>query len=362
MATDQAAAQPAFDEAKLEAFMEKAIGNLSGTMTTIQCVLGDRLGLFKDLAENGPATAENLAARAGVNERYATEWLRGMASAGYLEQDRDSGRFSMPPEHALVLAQEGSPMFFGGGYQMIPGMMAVLDELTDAFRKGGGVKQDAYPDDWWEGMQRFSDGFFENFLLQQWIPAVPDAQKKLEDGGLYADVGCGSGRALLKLAAAFPNSEFVGYDISKQQLKRAKANAKAAGVDKRVRFEQKDVNEGLPEQYDVISTYDVVHDAVDPQGLLTAIRQGLNDDGIYICLDINCADDHADNEGPLASMFYGFSVTYCMTTSLANDGEGLGTCGLPESKLRELCDEAGFSSVKRVELENPFNNLYEARA
>jgi 2-polyprenyl-3-methyl-5-hydroxy-6-metoxy-1,4-benzoquinol methylase len=128
-----------------------------------------------------------------------------------------------------------------------------------------------------------------------------------------------------------------------------------------VRIELKDVGTGLDEKFDVISTYDVIHDAVDPQGLLKAIRQGLADDGIYICLDINCADDPADNEGALAAMFYGFSMLYCMTTSLAHNGEGLGTCGLPEAKLRELCQKAGFSEVRRVEMENPFNNLYEVK-
>jgi hypothetical protein len=129
-----------------------------------------------------------------------------------------------------------------------------------------------------------------------------------------------------------------------------------------VKFEKRDVaREGLPEKYDVISTFDVVHDAVDPVGLLRAIRASLADDGIYICLDINCADDPADNEGPLAAMFYGFSVTYCMTTSLASDGEGLGTCGLPEAKLRELCDEAGFGELRRLPLEDPFNSVYEIR-
>ena len=361
MSTDQAAAQPAIDEAKVEAFMEKAIGNFSGTFTTVQCVLGDRLGLFKDLAENGPATPENLAARAGINERYAEEWLRAMAAAGYLEHDRTSGRFSLPPEHALVLAQEGSPMFFGGGFQMVPNLVSILDHLTEAFRKGGGVKQDDYPDDFWTGLQRFTSGWFENFLLQQWIPSMPDVEKKLEQGARYADVGCGAGLAILKLAEAFPKSQFVGYDISKPQVKLAKSNAKEAGLDN-VSFEQKDVVKGLPERYDVISTYDVVHDAADPLGLLKGIRQGLADDGIYILLDINCADDPAENEGPLAAMFYGFSVTYCMTTSLANDGAGLGTCGLPEAKARELCEKAGFSSLRRIEMENPFNNLYEVRA
>jgi hypothetical protein len=129
-----------------------------------------------------------------------------------------------------------------------------------------------------------------------------------------------------------------------------------------VRFELRDVAEGLPERYDVISTYDVVHDAVDPLGLLKSIRQGLKDDGIYICLDINCNDDPADNEGPIAAMFYGFSITYCMTTSLSRNGAGLGTCGLPEAKLRELAKQAGFGGVRRVEMEDIFNNLYELRA
>jgi SAM-dependent methyltransferase len=354
--------QTAIDETKAEAFMEKLIGHYSGTMTVVLSTIGDRLGLFRDLAGAGPATAAELASRTKVNERYALEWLRAMASTGYLEHDRASDRFSLPPEHALALAHEGSPMFFCGGMQMVPGAMSVLDELTEKFREGGGVSQEAYADDWWDGMQRFTNGWFENFLLQVWIPGMPDVERKLEDGCLYADVGCGSGRALLKLAEAFPRSKFVGYDISAAQLARAKQNAEQAGVAERVRFEQKDVGQGLPEKYDVISTYDVIHDAVDPQGLLRAIHDGLADDGIYICLDINCADDPADNEGPLASMFYGFSILYCMTTSLAHGGAGLGTCGLPESKLRELAKDAGFSDVRRIEMENPFNNLYELKA
>jgi len=153
----------------------------------------------------------------------------------------------------------------------------------------------------------------------------------------------------------------VGYDVSDGQLARAARNAEDAGLGDRVRFEKRDATQGLPEKYDLITTFDVIHDAVDPGGLLKAIREGLEDDGIYVCLDINCQDDPADNQGPLATMFYGFSVMYCMTTSLAHDGEGLGTCGLPESKLRELATGAGFSEVRRVPLEDPFNNLYEVR-
>jgi SAM-dependent methyltransferase len=151
----------------------------------------------------------------------------------------------------------------------------------------------------------------------------------------------------------------VGYDIFAPTIAEATAHAQAAGVADRVRFEHRDAAAGLPEQYDVITTFDVVHDAIDPRGLLRAIRLALQPDGRYVCLDINCAEHLEGNAGPLGSLFYGCSVLYCMTTSLSGQGEGLGTLGLPEGKLRELCLEAGFSSVRRVPLENPFNNLYE---
>jgi 2-polyprenyl-3-methyl-5-hydroxy-6-metoxy-1,4-benzoquinol methylase len=354
-------AQPAIDQAKQEAFVGKVLADASGLTSTVLASIGDRLGLFKDLAANGPATSTQLAARAGINERYAREWLSGMATAGYLEYDATSSRFTLPPEHASALAEEGGPFFFGGVHQMLMGMTRPLDQLTEAFRHGGGVPQSAYDDDMWDGMERFTVGWFNNLLVQQWIPAMPDVQAKLEQGAEVVDVGCGRGRALIKLAQAYPNSRYVGYDSFEPTIARATANAEAAGVADRVRFEQLDASGGLPEQYDVITTFDVVHDAVDPRGLLRAIRKALKPDGIYVCLDINCSEKLEENVGPLGAFFYGASVLYCMTTSLAHDGEGLGTLGLHEPKVRELCAEAGFSSVQRVPLENPFNNLYEVK-
>jgi 2-polyprenyl-3-methyl-5-hydroxy-6-metoxy-1,4-benzoquinol methylase len=361
MAVEQQTSGPPLDEARLEAFMGKAVGDLSGIMATALCALGDRLGLFKDLAEQGPSTAAELAQRTDVNERYALEWLRGMTAAGYLEYDRSADRFSLPPEHAPALADEGGPMFFGGAYQEVIGTLSVFGEVAKRFREGGGVPQESYPADFWDGLQRFTGGWFENMLIQLWVPAMPDLERKLAEGALCADVGCGAGRASIKLAQEFPNTRHVGYDVSDAQLERARQNAKEAGVEDRVRFEKLDVSKGMPEQYDVITTFDVVHDAVDPAGLLRAIREGLKDDGIYVCLDINCADDPADNEGPLATVFYGFSVFYCMTTSLAHGGAGLGTVGLPHAKLSDLCEQAGFGETRLLPLENPFNNVYEVR-
>lgn len=353
--------QPALDQAKMEAFVHKVLGDTSATLTTTLAAIGDRLGLFQALATHGPATSVELATRTGINERYAREWLGGMASAGYLTYEPTGHRFTLPPEHAPALVQENGPVFFGGVYQEITALVGILDPLTDAFRTGGGIPQAAYSDHLWDGLERFTNIWFENLLIQQWLPAMPDVAAKLAHGARVADVGCGRGRALIKLAQTFPNSRYIGYDIFGPTIERAMANARTAGVAERVRFEQRDVSKGLPEQYDVITTFDVVHDAVDPVGLLRTIRQGLQADGIYVCLDINCSDKLEENSGPLGALFHGFSVLYCMTTSLAGGGAGLGTLGFHEPKVRELCAEAGFSNVRRVPLENPFNNLYEIR-
>jgi SAM-dependent methyltransferase len=347
------------DQGKLDAFMGKALTDLSGTTATVLAFLGDRLGLFRALA-GAPATSEELAARAGVHERYAREWLHGMTAAGYLEADGD--RFLLPAEQAEALAAEGGPFFLGGVQQELMGMLHPLDALTEAFRSGGGVPQSAYPADAWDGMRRFSQGWFDNLLLQEWIPAAAETREKLDAGARYADVGCGSGLAVIKLAQAFPQSRFVGYDAFAGQVERARAAAEAAGVGERVRFEVRDVAEGVDETFDVISTFDVVHDAVDPAALLRGIRDALAPDGIYLMLEMNSADDPADNVGPLATLFYGFSVIYCMTTSLAHGGAGLGTCGCPPAKVRELSAAAGFGRVERLPLENPFNILYAIRA
>ncbi|MBV9502754.1 MAG: methyltransferase domain-containing protein [Acidobacteriaceae bacterium] len=349
------------DAAKQEAFIGKVLSDTSAALTTTLASIGDRLGLFKDLAAHGPSTSTEVSARTGTNERYVREWLGGMAAAGYLNYDPGSGLFTLPVEHAAALAQEGGPFFFGGSYQMFRAMNVVMDQVIQSFQHGGGVPQSAYPDEFWDGLERFSAGWFENLLLQQWIPAMPDVQAKLERGATVADVGCGRGRALVKLAQAFPKSRYVGFDLFPPTIEQATRNAVTAEVEDRVRFEARDAARGLPDQFDVITTFDVVHDAVDPVGLLRRIHAGLKDEGIYICLDTNCSDRLEQNIGPLGAIFHGVSVMYCMTTSLANGGAGLGTLGFHERRVNEMCQEAGFRFVRRVPLENPFNNLYEIR-
>ena len=350
--------QQGIDQAKTEAFVGKVLADTAGLAVTVLSSIGDRLGLFKQLAQ-APATSEELAARAHINERYAREWLSAMASAGYLEYDPATRRFTLPPEHVPVLAQEGGPVFFGGVQEEVVGLAGPVNQLMQAFRSGGGVPMEAYDPSFWEGLTRFTSSWFENLLVPVWLPAMPEVQAKLERGALVADIGCGHGKALIKLAQTYPQSRYVGYDVFAPSVAKATANAQAAGVTDRVRFQQLDVSEGLPEQYDVITTFDVIHDAVNPRGLLRAIHQALRPNGRYVCLEINSSDKLEENIGLLGSFFYSVSVLYCMTTSLAGHGEGLGTVGLPESKIRELSAEAGFSNVRRVPMENPFNILYE---
>src|SRR5438874_7278400 len=238
-------------------------------------------------------------------------------------------------------------------------MVRPLSQLNQAFQHGGGVPQSSYDHNMLDVLERYTAGWFENLLIPVWVPAMPEVQAKLERGALVADIGCGRGKALIKLALAFPRSRYVGYDIFEPTIAQATAQAQAAGVADRVRFEHRDVSAGLPEQYDVITTFDVIHDAIDPRGLLRTNRQALRSDGRYVCLDINCAERLEGNAGPLGSLCCGVRVLYCRITLLSGHGEGLGTVGLPEGKLQELSLEAGFSCVRRVPLENPFNNLYE---
>jgi SAM-dependent methyltransferase len=349
------------DPGQIEAFAGRLVGDIAATMTTIFCALGDKLGLFAALSSGGPATAAELAQRTATNERYVHEWLRGLTAAGYLNYDRATGRYALPAAHAAVLAEEGGVWFLAGGYQELAGMLPALGRIEGAIRDGGGVPQAAYPSDAYVGMSRFTRAWFEHRLLGDWLPLLPHLQDALKTGIRWADVGCGAGLAVIQLAQAFPASSFTGYDAFPAQVERAREAAELAGVGNRVRFEVADGSRGLPEKYDVISTFDVVHDAADPAGLVAGIRRSLTDDGSYLWLEINCADDPADNTGPIATVMYGFSVLYCMTTSLAQGGAGLGTCGCPPAVVEELGHTAGFGAVRELPIGDPFNRLYELR-
>lgn len=352
----------AADPKKTEAFLGRVLSDTAAFTTIALSTLGDRHGLWKDLANCPPQTPAELAACTKTDERYVREWLSAMAAAGYVTYDAGTGKFCLPPEYAPVLAQEGGPFFLSGAHAQFVATLEQYETLATAFKEGGGVPQSSFNRHVHENLERFTAGWHENLLLQQWIPAVPEIQAALERGIRVADVGCGRGRAILKLAQAFPRSKFVGYDVYEPNVEAARAMARDAGLSDRVSFEIVDVSKGLPEKFDLVTTFDVVHDAADPAGLLAAIRAALRPGGHYLNLDINCSDKLEQNFGPLGTVFYGISVMYCMTTSLAAGGAGLGTCGLPPAKMDELGRGAGFRTVRKLPLENPFNNLYELKA
>ena len=348
-----------FDQAKADAFVGKVLGDTVGLATTAMASIGDRLGFFRDLATNGPSSSTELAVRTNTQERYVREWLAALGNAGYLEYDPLTRRYTLPPEHAPVLAQEAGPVFFGGVHEEFVGLLGPFEQLLGHIRSGGGLGLDDYPDTMYEGIDRFTSGWFENLLIQVWLPLVPDVTTKLQNGARVADVGCGRGRALIKLAQAFPESRFVGYEIHGPNVDRAIEQVRAAGLSDRITIRHADASEGLSGRYDLVTTFDVVHDAVNPRGILRAIHESLQPDGTYLCLEINCSDKPEQNHGPIGALLQSCSVMLCLTLSLAGNGEGLGTLGLHEPKLRELATEAGFSSVRRVPMDNPFNSLYE---
>lgn len=347
------------NEDDVQEFLGRAIEDIAGLTTCVLAGIGDRVGLFKAMAGGGAVTAEELAARAGTNARYTHEWLAAMAGSGYVTYDPATASFVLPAEHGVVLANEGGQVFLGGMLQMLLGALPVIDELTECFRDGGGVPQSAYPQGRWDGMERFSATYFENLLVSQWLPALPDVEAALIAGAEVADVGSGAGKGLIVLAGAFPCSRFVGYARHAPNVEHANRRAVEAGVGDRVRFEVLDATKGLPQTFDVIFTFDVIHDAIDPVSLLQAIHRALRPSGRYVCLDINCSQRLEENGGPLGAFFYGISVLYYMTTSLAGGGVGLGTAGLPPRKLEELATLAGFRSIRQAQIANPFNNLYE---
>ncbi len=352
---------PTRTEEQTQAFVGRVLTDTAAVATVALAALGDRLGLFRALVTDGPATTGELAARTGTDERYVREWAGGLVAAGYLERSTADARVTLPPAHAVALATEGDPAFFGGVHQELVGALQTYHRVADAFRAGGGVGPEDLHEDVFIGTERFTAGWHEHLLTQMWLPLMPEVEAALRGGARVADVGCGAGQAAVRLASTFGDCTVVGYDLHAPNLDRARRAATAAGVADRVSFVHLDAADGLPERFDVVTTFDVVHDAVDPQRLLGAIHDALRPGGVHVCLEINCSDRPEDNTGPIATLLYGFSVLYCMTTSLAHEGAGLGTLGLPESRLRELAGRAGFADVARVEIDNPFNCLYTLR-
>jgi 2-polyprenyl-3-methyl-5-hydroxy-6-metoxy-1,4-benzoquinol methylase len=352
----------AFDKEKAKSFTERMLSDIAGTVVTHFCAIGDRLGLFKDLALQGPASVAEFATRNTIDQRYAQEWLEGLASAGYLDFDSSTCVFSLPAEHERLLAQDTHPMYQGAMCNLLTYSLEPMEKITEAFKTGGGVSQADYSPELFKTMQRTSALRYNNFLLDTWLPDMPRVVEKLESGVDVADIGCGRGTALSILAEAFPKSRFWGYDAFAPQVSGAQDAADSKGLSNHITFEVLDASSEIPRDFDLIFTFDVIHDMAKPREGLANIRRHLKSDGIYILQEISAEDERYDNRGVEATIKYGMSLSYCMTTSLAHGGEGLGTLGMSERVVRELCSEAGFGTVKKLPCSNDFTSLFEITA
>jgi SAM-dependent methyltransferase len=354
------AEEQALDWGKVKEFAGLMTNDLGAAMQGALSYIGDKLGIFKSLAEAGAVTCSELAARTGLNERYLREWLGAMTAAKYINYDPATKRYQMPREHAMILADENSPFYMGGFMQMVVPEVAMAPKLIESFRTGKGVPQSEYPAEVFEAIERGSAPMYRHSLIRKWIPAMPQVVAALEHGGSALDVGCGSGRAVIAMAQAFPKARLFGYDGHAGSVERARANAKAAGVADRVTFDVVDCTNLPKAQWDFIATFDVVHDSVDPVGLIRSIRGALKPDGTYLMVEVNASNNIEDNISPLGRMMYSASTLYCMTVSLAHGGAGIGAM-MGEPKARELVQAAGFSQFKRLPIKDAFSVLYEIR-
>jgi SAM-dependent methyltransferase len=348
------------DEAKLNAFVGKMVGDLGAAMSAALVIVGDRLGLYKHMAEGGPLTAEALARRAGIAERYAREWLAAQAAAGYAVYDAPSGRYALSPEQAMIFADEGGPAFMAGAFDVIAAMFRDEPKITAAFRSGEGVGWHEHDACLFRGTERFFRTGYAAHLVGEWLPALDGVQAKLERGARVADVGCGHGASTIVMAKAFPNARFYGFDYHAPSVERAKQAAAEAGVADRTEFAVAAAKAFPGNDYDLIAFFDCLHDMGDPVGAASHVRDALAKDGTWMIVEPFAHDRVEDNFNPVGRIYYAASTMICTPASLSQEvGLGLGAQA-GEARLREVVTAGGLTRFRRA-TETPFNLIFEAR-
>lgn len=345
------------DQAKADAFAERMLAILNGGALALMTSIGHRTGLFDVMGGIPPSTSEQIAAGSGLNERYVREWLGAMVTGGIVECDPETGAYRLPPEHAGWLTRMATPNNIAVFAQYIPLLGSVEDRVVECFKKGGGVPYSAFPR-FHEVMAEDSGQTVVGALMDSILPLVPGLVEGLQRGLNVLDVGCGSGRVLNLMAKCFPKSRFTGYDFSEEGVAAGKAEAERYGLTN-VRFEVKDVTSlDASEQYDLITTFDAVHDQAYPDKVLKEIFNALRPDGTYLMQDIaGSSHVHKNMDHPIGPLLYTVSCMHCMTVSLALDGAGLGAMW-GEEKALEMLREAGFASVEIKKLPHDFQNSY----
>jgi 2-polyprenyl-3-methyl-5-hydroxy-6-metoxy-1,4-benzoquinol methylase len=347
------------DETKVEAFVQRAVGDVGAALTASLVAIGDKLGLYRAMSEAGPVTSAELAERTGTAERPLREWLAAQAAAEYLTYDAGTRRYALPAEHAVALVQEESPAFVAGAFQSMTAATRAIHKVTEAFRTGNGVGWHEHDPDLFEGVERFFRPGYNANLVDQWIPALDGVGTKLETGARVADVGCGLGASTIIMAGAFPRSRFTGFDYHKASIERACERAAAAGVADRVSFEVATAKD-FPGTYDLIACFDCLHDMGDPVGAAAHIHAALDAEGTWLLVEPKACDELEDNLNPVGRLFYSVSTLVCTQASLAQEvGAALGAQA-GEKRLREVVTQAGFTRFRRA-AETPFNIVLEVR-
>jgi 2-polyprenyl-3-methyl-5-hydroxy-6-metoxy-1,4-benzoquinol methylase len=345
------------DQRAAEAFAERLTGIINGGATALMISVGHRTGLFDTLAEMPPSTSEEIARAASLKERYVREWLGAMVTARIVEYDAADGTYFFPREHAAFLTRAATPNNFAVTAQFLPVLAGVEDHIVECFYNGGGVPYSAYPR-FHKVMAEESAQTTAFAIVDTILPAIPGLVESLREGIEVMDVGCGSGHTLNVMAKAFPKSRFTGYDFSQEGIDRARAESRQIGVSN-VRFEVQDVARiDEPKRYDLITTFDAIHDQAQPARMLEAISKALRPGGVYLAQDIRASSHLNKNlEHPLAPFIYTVSCLHCMTVSLALNGEGLGAAWGEEKALAMLAD-AGFNNVEVRQFPHDIMNNY----
>ncbi|MEK6701548.1 MAG: class I SAM-dependent methyltransferase [Planctomycetota bacterium] len=351
----------AINEAKLNEFMGKAVGDMGAAMSAALVVIGDRLGIYKAMAALGPATTAEIGKKTGIAERYVREWTLNQAAGGYVSYDAKGGKYFLTEEQAFALANDESPAALGGAFEIIGSMHRDTAKVQGAYASGKGIAWGDHDACLFCGTEKFFAASYRGNLVGSWIPALEGVKAKLERGIAVADVGCGHGASTIIMAKAFPNSKFTGFDFHGASIECARAKVSEAGL-KNVTFEVAEATGFAlaPGGYGLVTCFDCLHDMGDPVGCGKRVRQSLAPGGTWMVVEPNAADTVEGNLNPVSRVFSAASAMICVPASVAFDGPALGACAGP-AKLTETIKIAGFASV-RVATTTPFNLILEARA
>jgi ubiquinone/menaquinone biosynthesis C-methylase UbiE len=349
----------ALDMDKLQQFLGRFVGDLGATVAAGNVVTGHRLGLYKALADS-PATAEELASRTQTSPRYIAEWLRGQAAGGYVEYDAAGDTFSMTEEQAFALANPDGAVYAPGAFVLALDALKAEPQITEAFRTGHGMGWHEQDEDVFTGCEQFfRPGYIAN-LIPSWIPALAGVEDKLKAGANVADIGCGLGASTILLAQEYPSSRFTGSDYHDGSIELARKHAGDAGVADRVNFEVAAASAFSGTDYDLVATFDCLHDMGDPLGAARHVRQSLKPDGTWLVVEPAAADDTAGNMNPVGRVYYNFSTLLCVPNALSQPGGYSLGAQAGEAAIRQLTTDAGFTRFRRA-AETPFNLVYEVR-